>query len=117
MMIVKTIRYSRMATHLQVGGATSKGLRPKAQGCCTRLPWDGGPRCVPTPTGLWPLWLKDDEPRKARHRVKFIGRPQPFQGWRHRDLTRPRQAPSPRVAEYSNPGLRDATPSVLSCYS
>ena len=44
---------------------TPKGLCPKAQGCCTRLPWDGELRCVPTPTGLWPLWLKDDEQRRG----------------------------------------------------
>src|SRR5204862_7814924 len=28
------------------------GLHLTAQGCRTRLPWDAGPRCVPTPTGL-----------------------------------------------------------------
>ena len=32
---------------------TPKGLRPKAQGCGTPLPWDGGLR-FPTPKGLRP---------------------------------------------------------------
>src|SRR2546426_11994301 len=34
--------------------STPKGLRLEAQGCCTRLPWDGGSLWFPTPTGLWP---------------------------------------------------------------
>jgi hypothetical protein len=31
-----------------------KGIRPPAQGCCARLPWERRRASSATPTGLWP---------------------------------------------------------------
>ena len=65
---------------------TPKGLHRSAQGCCTRLPWETDDLRRPTPTG-W--WLSEGH-NPFRVATQF--------------------AVGPKVAEYSNLGLWDATP-------
>src|SRR5438034_1044103 len=41
------------------GVTTPKGLRLKAQGCCTRLPWDAEIALLPNPNGVVALVLPE----------------------------------------------------------
>src|SRR6185295_12101140 len=138
---------------------TPTGVRPTAQGCRTRLPWEIRIAMGPNPNGVaaafgrmnnemrWGLCTRDpdrnpfgvgrsrdypglpysatlgkpdrdgaqpqrgcgcvwkDEQRNALGVVHARPGPQPLWGWQISRL--------PRVAEYGNPGLRDATTSWL----
>ena len=90
---------------------TPKGLRPKAQGCCTQLPWEPNRAeaalIQPTPKGLRPCHINS-----AAAFVVHRPRTQPLRGWGQR-VDGGLFSRSPRVAAYSNPGLWDATPSGL----
>jgi len=85
---------------------------PRAQGCCTQLPWGIAAMIFATPTGLrrcstWKTqWTHETIPLRpipwfvlslqASHNPVGVG-----------ELA----ARVPRVAEYSNPGLEDGSPS------
>ena len=101
----------RMLTHLvKRGKANPKGIASHSP----RLPYSAtlGGRLVmrPYPNGVAPLW-----PRMLNNEdcVTCYGKPQPLSGLSPYDQCDLGTAPSPRVAEYVNPGLRDATPSGL----
>jgi len=94
-----------------------KGIRPPAQGCCTRLPWERRRPVSPTPTGLWPSLpaFTDPPDQIVSNRYRLLSsarrsrraRPQPRWGCEdHRCY-------SPKVAEYSNLGLWAATTTWL----
>ena len=97
-----------------VGCATPTELRSKAQGCCTQLPWGLAAITLTSPTGL-------------RQTLRIERRPEinnddsrQFDAVRVGAATRDGRNPFgvgellaafPRVAEYSNPGLEDGSPS------
>src|SRR5258706_4836021 len=85
----------------QEGQTTTKWLRPKAQGCCTQLPWEKRRRSSQPRRGC------DSSTSKAIREVGVCVQawPQPQLGLQNT------LAVFLSLAEYSNPGPEDESPS------